>query len=521
MPSVHVPSHDEDVAESECPAFERSGSVTLPSGDEASSHLDEIKDSSDAPIDPAPPSRHASEPRAVSRVKSGLETLLCGASADTLVFSCRFSVSMAIASLFLVSFPTSEPWPDSVWILITCILVTWQPSIDAGTVFKMFIEMIAGTWVGAVLAFGVGHVSLAVGSTQGQAAFLGIVFAVEGFLYPYFVDRLGYHNSCGALVGSMTFGITLFAFYDLNGDNPPWVTAVYRVLNVFIGCVIAAVVSACVYPVSTRTLLTRNVRGLIDATGKDAGMVLQAASQSIESGTRPRSLSVLLRNLDSGNVAPDPVHESYIEDLDGLKNTRALIPNLKYDPWFCVRPKEERGELRYAMTMLVDKTLAIQMNIVLLYSTLRSEAEYKGPVEAIGLLPLIGKRIETVLSVKLVDDQVRNAAVRDLLDEHLPIIRAHASQAACQSSLSGDSTQPTYTRVESMLDAGPATFPISILNKEGGRTQLLFQLIEQLIIRVANLHFCLEQCRPVIAKEHATVAVCSINAAFPVYYKSL
>jgi Aluminium activated malate transporter len=508
MPSP-VPLHNQDATESDCPALERNVNVTLPDGDEESKQLAEVdEESPDMQIDPAPPSRHASELGAISRFKAAFKTLVWGASIEVLVFSCRFSVSMTMASLFLVAFPASEPWPDSIWILITCVFVTWQPSIDAGSVFKKLLERIAGTMVGAVLAFAVGHVSLGIGSTQGQAVFLGFVFAVEGFLYPYLADRLGYRNSYGALVGTMTFGIALFAFYEVIGDKPPWVTALYRVLNIIIGCIISAAVSVGVYPVSTRRLLIRNVQSLIAATGKDAGMVLHAASQSFESGTKPRSLSVLLRELDSGNAAPDPVHSSYVKDVEGLKNTRALIPVIKYDPWFWRMRKEERRELIHAMIMLVDRTIAVQMNIILLDSILRSDAEYKGPAEAIGLLPLIGKRIETALSVKLLDDQERNAAVKELLDEYLPLIRMHTRRASCQPSLSGDSTLPNYEHIESILEAGPSTLPFSILNQHGGQTQLFFQLLEQLILRVAKLHFSLQHYQPFIA--HRACDGCSL-----------
>jgi Fusaric acid resistance protein-like len=334
-------------------------------------------------------------PTATSRFKAGrLKTLLCGASVETLVFSFRVSVSVTIASLFLLAFPTSNPWPDPVWILFTCIFVTWQPSIDAGTAFKKFIERLGGTVFGAALAFGVGYISLAVGSVQDQAVFLGFVFAVEGFLYPYLAHQLGYRNSYGALVGSLTFAIALFAFYDPKGDDPPWFTPLYRVLNVLIGCVIGAVVSVSVYPVSTRTLLLRNVLGLIAATGKHTGMALQAAADSFASGAKPRTLSVLLRDMDSGRTDPDPVHATYVKNLDAWKSARALIPILKYDPWFWTMTADQQHEFKHAGLMLVVRTLRIQMNIVLLDSILRSDAEYKGTPEAVRLLPAIGRRIE-------------------------------------------------------------------------------------------------------------------------------
>jgi Fusaric acid resistance protein-like len=402
---------------------------------------------------------------------------------------------VTIASLFLLAFPTSHPWPDPVWILFTCIFVTWQPSIDAGTAFKKFIERLGGTLFGAVLAFGVGYLSLAVGTVEGQAVFLGFVFAIEGFLYPYLADRLGYRNSYGALVGNLTFAIAVFAFYNPKGDDPPWFTPLYRCLNVLIGCVIAATVSVIVYPVSTRTLLIRNVRALIAATGTHTGMALQAAADSFESGTKPRALSVLLRDMDAGNAAPDPVHASYVKNLDVWKSTRALIPILKYDPWFWTMQADERGEFKHAMHILLVRTLRIQMNIVLLDSILRSDAEYKGPTEAIKLLPAIGRRIETALSVKLLDAQERKAAVQEMIDEHLPLVRAQIVQAAAQSQSSGgDSTTapfPSFARLESMLEAG--ALPFSVLNQQGGQTLLYFQLVEQLILRVAKLHFCLQQ----------------------------
>jgi hypothetical protein len=103
--------------------------------------------------------------------------------------------------------------------------------------------------------------------------------------------------------------------------------------------------------------------------------------------------------------------------VEELKNARAQIPTIKYDPRFWKMQKEERGELIHAMIMFVDGTLAFQRNIILLDSILRSDAEYKGPAEAIGLLSLIWTRIETALSVKLLDDQERKA-IKELLASH-------------------------------------------------------------------------------------------------------
>jgi hypothetical protein len=97
--------------------------------------------------------------------------------------------------------------------------------------------------------------------------------------------------------------------------------------------------------------------------------------------------------------------------------------------------------------------------------------------------------------------------VKELIDEHLPLVRAQIVQAAASQSSAASSSGgggdcatalPTFARVESMMENGAV--PFSVLNQQGGQTLLFFQLIEQLILRVAKLHFCLQQYQGCIAR---------------------
>jgi hypothetical protein len=419
------------------------------------------------------------------------------ASIETLVFSSRISASTTIASLFLLAFPPSEAWEYGIWIYVTCAMVSWQPSLDAGTALKKLIERFAGTILGATIAFAVGYSAVALGNEKGSAIFLGFAFAIEGFLYPYLADRLGYRDSYGALIGNMTFGLAVSAFYLNEDGNEPWIIPLYRVINVLLGSLIVAFVSFVVYPISTRTLLVKLTTDLIEATGRNADMILQSAAESFVRGTKPRAISELL----TGAADPDPVHKSYVKNLEGWKSCRVLIPILKYDPWFWMMNETDRRLFQDAMTILVARAFRVQMNAVLLDSILRSDAEQTGPKEAIDMLPAIGSRINIVMSVKEFDLDVRKDALRELLDVYLPRIETHLIRVSDQGPESGRAQTVDFSTLESKLLSRSPTLPFDLLHQQGGQWTLMGPLLEQLIFRVAKLHYCFQQYHSYTVKE--------------------
>jgi hypothetical protein len=463
-------------------------------GGSSEAHFDNEDEGRRADATRAPPNRRV-------RLNELCAKVFFGASAETLVFASRVSVSTAISSLFLLAFPPSETWEYGVWVYVTCAMITWQPSLDAGTALKKLIERIAGTLLGAAMAFVVGYSAISIGNEKGQAVFLGFAFAVEGFLYPYLADRLGYRNSYGAVIGNMTFGLALSAFYVNQADSQPWIIPLYRVINVMLGCFIAAFVSLVVYPVSTKTLLVKLTTDLMASTGRNTEMTLQSASDSFVRGTKLRPISELLSMVND----PDPVHKSYVKNLEGWKCCRLLTPILKYDPWFWMMDEGDRGMFRNAMIILVARTFRVQMNAVLLDSILRSDAEKSGPKEAIEMLPAIGQRISTVMNVREIDFDVRKEALRELLVDYLPKIRAHAIRA---SQLYSGAQTIEFSMLEAKLMSGSQTLPFDFLHHQGGQWKLMCPLLEQLILRVAKLHYCFQRYHSYAVK--AKYGGCSI-----------
>ena len=405
-------------------------------------------------------------------------------SAETLVFASRISISATVASLFLLAFPLGDPYYQSIWIFMTTSIVAWQPSIDAGTTFKKFLERFVGTIVGALLAFAVGYLSLCFRVVKDQAIFLGFAFAIQGFLYPYIADRLGYRSSYGAFLGNLTFGLAVYGFYNQQDAEDPYKPALFRVVNVVIGCAIVGVVSLVVYPVSTKTLMIKNVKDLVAATGRSTEMILAAASISFETGRKPLGIVEVLWAGHATSEA-DQVYNMYIKNMDGWKNCRLLIPTLKYDPWFLLMDHDEKRQFKHFMITQVARTFRVQLNAVMLDSIMRSDVVYRGPSEALVLFREIGATIRKVLDCTVELDE-RQRAVKMLLETDLPQLRSYV---ATVSDTSHVSTKLNIAHLESMLLSKVRALPLSTLDTHGEQTLLFFQMTEQLILRVARLHF--------------------------------
>lgn len=110
----------------------------------------------------------------------------------TTCVSLSHSTSHLISSSYCCSSQGGEGYhfPDSSSVFVTCVLVSFFPSLDAASSMKKSIERCLGTAVGAAAAIVLGFISLPIGpGTRGQAAFLGLVLAVLFFALPLFFQN--------------------------------------------------------------------------------------------------------------------------------------------------------------------------------------------------------------------------------------------------------------------------------------------------------------------------------------------
>ena len=436
---------------------------------------------------------------------SQLYNQLFGFYPDSLLFSARLSVSFAVASLFLLAFPQESPWYESSWVYITVGVLSWNATIDSGTTLKKLIERTIGTVVGALLAFPVGFASLAIArgtpGTSGQAAFLGVALALHGFLFPYVADRLGYRSSYAAILGCMTFGIAVFPFYsDPKTTTAPWELSIWRVINILLGSVIAGVISFTLYPISTQTLVAQKVEELKKLTGKSTEMILVTAADSFSgSGRRPRPLQMVLMGTTS-TEQQDDVHALYAKNMELWKSARALIPLLSFDPWFWICSSDEKRLFRQKMVLQIAQTFRIQLSAILLDSMVRSDLMYRqasdtaAGSDSLQLLRDIGAKISLIMDTSN-DENRRAMTLKDLVEEDWRVLEIAIDALHSRKDSFSEPGAPTkraslkgVSHLESELK-DKAFLPLSTIDYKGEQSVFFLQMVQQLILRVAKLHF--------------------------------
>ena len=134
-----------------------------------------------------------------------------------------------------------------------------------------------------------GFLSLEFATLRGQAIFIGFVVAVQGFLYPYICDHFGFRTSYVAVLSCITFAVAFFAFFDTTHSGRPWKMGVYRVINILIGCGIAALCGLVIWPISTTKALGRAVNDHMKLVGQSSEMVLDKAVAIFSGERKPQS----------------------------------------------------------------------------------------------------------------------------------------------------------------------------------------------------------------------------------------
>ena len=227
---------------------------------------------------------------------------------DAVHFGIRMAICMTISSFFtLWPQDTTQRYPQSMWVLITVLFVCWFPSLDAASVVEKSLQRLYGTFIGASVGLLCGFVSLAILGWRGetetttngvyhpgrQALFVGICICVYTFIicwaavqYQVRGKRIiaSYNYAC--ILCLLTFYICIMPFYvddddmhaslegSIEGASNPnhhprarWLKAIYRVINVIVGCVLGAVLCVTVLPRSTVQNVQRKMERQIQLAG--------------------------------------------------------------------------------------------------------------------------------------------------------------------------------------------------------------------------------------------------------------
>jgi len=406
---------------------------------------------------------------------------------SSFIFALRICVNVSLASLFhlIRFFPSNNDiWPDAIWIYVTVTIVSWQPRIDTAAVLRKTVDRTVGTVVGSILGLAIGFLSLVFNDLQGQSIFLGFMVGLHGFVYPYVCDRMGLREQYPASLGLWTFGIVVFGFYNGNELDQPWQPGVYRVVNILIGCVISCVTALVVWPVSTRQLFVQDVAQQIQRTGISASLTLQNAVAVLRG---ERIVPPLMQIWSTSSpLARDDAYTAYVQNIEKWKSCRMHLSYLGYDPWFRAMSTLEQETFRQHMVARLGRSFRIQTNIMSLDAIVRfDDFVYRGPPVALELLESIAQCTRCALDFSIDPDQ-REKAATDLLQLHLIQLRGILVQML---ETEGSSTFSTDVDLEELLDWVKSGENMAGVGIQGEQTMLFFQLVEQLILRVARLHY--------------------------------
>ena len=246
----------------------------------------------------------------------------------------------------------------------------------------------------------------------------------------------------------MTFTITLFPFLQA---NDPWQTAYFRILNVTIGCIIAAIGSMVILPRSTTDMLLQRIQKQCQLAGESSEAVLHAAADVFSGDLTPQTAreEMLLDatfnnplNLFSEHAANSSsrianehsnrfglwesikasafrksfhrVHKEILQEtphmtnkeivlqkyesaIQDWKDTKGLFQLVRYDPFHYLVPASH--EFREGCATILSRALRIQTTVVLLDGIIRNDPQHFLDEKLHDLLYEMGTLIRKMLSV--------------------------------------------------------------------------------------------------------------------------
>ena len=471
---------------------------------------------------------------------------------DEVAFAARLAVVLTVCSLFVLirffGLQHNEVYPMGSWVAISALFVSWFPNLDAASVLEKMSQRWLGTIIGAVLGFICGMISITVPILANnprtyQAVFLALCMLVVTFTVvtiaglirvgsanvrrtshlsqPKLIDKYSY----AVLLCMSTFCICLLPF-ALDAE-PKWKPALWRVINVSIGCTIGAIGAILVCPRSTRRVVVTKTAHQYSLCGEASEAVLLTAAEAFSGRIQPQMLSQgilqqgpanrkwrFLKRMDTSfaqhptlhfDVNADDALEKYENAISDWKATKALFPLIQYDPFSLGRDPEKEKVFKTNMATTLARALRIQSTIVVLDGMVRNDTDCNFTEHQLLLFAEIGRSIHQMLTLPL-NVQSSDEAADDLFTK-LVGIRQGIVDASNQIKLANQSSKaPTILE----HDEGIKEFRNKVLNNSvamsvrmdddlgrgvpkyatstEGNSMLFLQLVEHLIVRSLRLY---------------------------------
>lgn len=451
-------------------------------------------------------------------------------------FAFRMGVLLWFSSLFVLIRTENYRFPDGMWVLVTVLFVSWFPQLDAASVIEKIVQRLLGTFLGAFLGLMCGFASLAFTDHHlTQSIFLGTCVFVFNFLIIFVAGQCKVGRvkvikkfAYATILCVLTFCICIMPF-SLEED-PKYARAIYRVLNVVVGCGVGALGSIIIVPKSTTDVLYAKASRQVAMAGEAAEAVMNVSSNFFAGRIQVNRLADELLNapLDSElrwrlssassladsststreePAATDVALKKYEDAIADWRLSKMLFPLVKYDPFKIKMSKND--DMVDAFHTEIARTLArclrIQTTIVVLDGMVRSDADYDFMPEQLESFSHIGRMIHKMLTLPL-DRDSSNAAANILfvkLEETRQAIHRMSHAVADSDDMldrEGYGGLKEFKRnllskdsaiFESLQTAGGDEMGRGIpMNSTGKNDNTLFflQLVEHMILRSLRLY---------------------------------
>jgi len=234
----------------------------------------------------------------------------------------------------------------------------------------------------------------------------------------------------------LTFCICILPFSQ--DANPKWERALYRVLNVVIGCGVGALGSIVIVPKSTTDVLHTKAARQVVMAGEAADAIMQVSSDFFAGRIEVNGLADELLNtpleselrwklggsnassrstMSSQEGATDVALKKYEDAIADWRISKMLFPLTKYDPFKIKLRESNDDEVSDAFHTEIARTLArclrIQTTIVVMDGMVRSDADYSFKPEQLMSFSETGQLIKQMLKLPM-DKKANDQAARKL-----------------------------------------------------------------------------------------------------------
>lgn len=325
----------------------------------------------------------------------------------------------------------------------------------------------------------------------------------------------------------MTFCIALLPF--ATDPDPKYERALYRVMNVIVGCAIGASGAIVVCPKSTQDVLREKTIRQVKMAGDACEAVMELAADYMDGKVKIRRLADELVNapLDTDlrwrfqrsdsirsedsvvtamkrRGATDVALKKYEEAIADWKQCKMLFPLIKYDPFsmFQTYRSYSQEPEKLDTARILARTLRIQTTVVMIDGMILSDADYVLDSDDLFMFREIGTCIHRSLQLPI--EPSRNARAAEKLFDYLALLRQRLTSLrhdTVQSQLNHADREETLNDFyESVLDMRAQNEWNESIRDDLGRglpknltesdenTLFFLQLVEHLVLRALRLY---------------------------------